>query len=171
MTVNDAAMVHEFRGDPDVVTHLTHPALSLDQVVESLTNAADLWPSADRQRFNLLFAVVLEGIVIGDVHAWNMTESFESASPDHTDAWISYAFNPRYQGRGYAIESIRAVLAWLSTRGTLVVYANCYLGNTPSIKLLEQLGFSEYRRYSAEEDSGGKHTASCRMRLELECAS
>ena len=67
-------MVHTYRGSHEVVTYLTHPALYLDQTRKRLARASDLWRSVEHERFNLTFAVLLDGTVIGDVHAWNMAE-------------------------------------------------------------------------------------------------
>jgi [ribosomal protein S5]-alanine N-acetyltransferase len=73
----DAAAVHEYRSDPDVVGSLTHGPLDLRETQERLAEAAEHWTRADDERFNLTFAVVLDGDVIGDVHAWNTEEAFQ----------------------------------------------------------------------------------------------
>src|SRR5207249_2594697 len=103
--------------------------------------------------------------VIGDLHAWNMAESLQPASSDPADVWIGYAFLPGYHGQGYATEAVASLLDWLLARGARRVFANCYLENTASIRLLWRLGFVEHLRYTAEQDEAGKHKASCRMRF------
>jgi ribosomal-protein-alanine N-acetyltransferase len=165
VAVEDVAMVHAYRGCPEAVAYLTHAALDLDQTRERLARAAALWQSAEKERFNLTFVVLLDGAVIGDVHAWNMAEQFQPASPDPADVWIGYAFNPRDHGHGYATEAMKSLLDWLFAQRAERVFANTYTDNTRSVALLQRLGFKEYRHYTAEQDASGKHLASCRMRL------
>src|SRR5690349_20841391 len=102
VTADDAAAVVEYRGDPAVAAYLPHGPLDPQQTRELLARAEALWASAEQDRFNLLFAVELEGSVIGDVHAWNVAESLQPASDDPADVWIGYAFVPGHQGQGYA---------------------------------------------------------------------
>jgi RimJ/RimL family protein N-acetyltransferase len=133
VAVEDVAMVHAYRGCPEVVTYLTHPALDLERTRQRLARAADLWSSADRERFNLTFAVLRDGTVIGDVQAWNMAEQFQPASPDPAEVWIGYAFSPRNHGHGYATEAMKFLFDWLFARGTERVFANTYTDNTRSV--------------------------------------
>jgi RimJ/RimL family protein N-acetyltransferase len=170
VAVGDAERMQQYRGDPVVAAYLTHPPLDLDQAREFVTRAAALWSAADDERFNLLFAVVLDGVVIGDVHAWNTAESLQPASPDPADVWIGYALDPSHQGHGYAAEAVSALADWLFARGARNVFANCYLDNTSSMRLLERLGFVERLRYTAEQDAAGRHATSCRMRLDRRSA-
>jgi RimJ/RimL family protein N-acetyltransferase len=109
---------------------------------------------------------LLDDTVIGDVHAWNAVEQFQPASPDPAEVWVGYAFNPRYQGHGYATQAMRCLLTWLFERGAKRIFANAYTDNTRSLELLRRLGFEEHLHYTAEQDASGKHLASCRMRLD-----
>lgn len=138
--------------------------MGLDDVRGLIARANSSCPSDDAERFNVFFAVAFGDIVIGDLHAWNTGESLQPATPDPAEVWIGYVFNPRYQGFGYATEAVDALVAWLIARGTRRVFGNCYVDNTPSIALLERLGFREVERYSALQDESGKNLASCRMR-------
>jgi ribosomal-protein-alanine N-acetyltransferase len=165
VAAGDEQSIYAYRGDPVVAAFLTHPPFDVEESREFVERAAALWSTVDDERFNLLFAVVLDGLVIGDVHAWNVAESPQPASPDPADVWIGYAFSPDQQGQGYAIEAVRALIDWLFARGARNVFANYYLENTSSRRLLDRLGFEEDLRYTAEQDACGKHAASCRMRL------
>ena len=163
-------MVHAYRGCPEVVAYLTHLALDLEPARQRFARAAVFWRSADRERFNLTFAVLLDGTVIGDVHAWNMAEQFQPASPDPAEVWIGYAFSPRNHGHGYAAEAMRSLLDWLFAQGAERVFANTFTDNVRSVALLQRLGFQEYRHYTAEQDASGKQLVSCRMRLDRDLA-
>ena len=166
VTAGDAAAVLAYRGDPAVAAYLPHEPLDQQQTRELLDRAEALWASADQERFNLLFAVELDGSVIGDLHAWNTAEPLQPASADPADVWIGYASLPAVQGQGYATEAVASLLDWLLARGARRVFANCYLENTASIRLVQRLGFVEHGRYTAEQDECGKRLASCRMRLD-----
>ncbi|HEX2573979.1 MAG TPA: GNAT family N-acetyltransferase [Polyangia bacterium] len=59
------------------------------------------------------------------------------------DVDLGYAFLPEFWGRGYAVESGAAVLAWgRRTLGLTKVIAVVTPTNAGSIKVLERLGFS-----------------------------
>lgn len=58
------------------------------------------------------------------------------------DVDIGYAFLPEFTGRGYALESARAVLEYgRNTLGFRRIVAVVDQDNAPSIRLLEKLGF------------------------------
>ncbi len=166
VTVADAEMVQRYRGSSEVVTYLTHPVLDLDETRRRLTRAAALWSSLGEERFDLRFAVVRDGAVIGDVRVWNAADPFHPAPADPTDVWVGYAFDPRHQGRGYATEAVGRIVAWLFDRGAERILANCYADNAPSLALLRRLGFTDHLYYPAEQDESGKNLASCRLRLD-----
>ena len=50
-------------------------------------------------------------------------------------------FHSDFHGKGYARESLRAVLGFLRNRGVPFVEAGTALRNTPSLRLLRSLGF------------------------------
>jgi RimJ/RimL family protein N-acetyltransferase len=165
VAIEDAEAIRAYRGDAAVAAYLPHSPLDAAQARQFMERAVSLWSSEGEERFDLRFAVVAEGAVIGDVHAWNTAESLQPASADPTEVWIGYAFNPRHHGRGYASEAVEALVDRVFTRGAQTVFANCYVDNTSSITLLERLGFEEHVRYTAEEDACGKNAPSVRLRL------
>src|SRR6266513_129289 len=114
-----------YRGDPGVAAFLPHEPLDRRQACDLLARAEALWALADQGRFNLLFVVELDDSVIGDVHAWNMAESRQPASPDPADVWIGYASLLGHQGQGYATEAVASLVDWLFDRGAQRIFANC----------------------------------------------
>lgn len=55
---------------------------------------------------------------------------------------IGYSVVPDRRGRGYATEAVSALVAWaLEQPGVSGVVARCTPHNTPSVRLLERLGF------------------------------
>jgi len=161
---DDATAVHAYRGDPAVVAYLTHPPLDLAQVRHRLSRAETAWSSAGEGRFDLLFAVLLDGAVVGDVRARSGGEQGRPVFAGPSAAWIDYAFDPRFGGHGYATEAVRCLLGWLFGHvGT--VYADLYDDNVRSLRLLRRLGFCDDHHLTADEDESGKHLASTRVRV------
>lgn len=63
---------------------------------------------------------------------------------------IGYSIVPDRRGRGYATEAVSALVAWALDRPDVsAVVAGCAAGNTPSIRLLERVGF---RRTGVESE-------------------
>ena len=71
------------------------------------------------------------------------------------DADLGYAFLPEFWSRGFAFESAAAVLEYgRETLGMSKVIALVNPANTPSIKLLEKLGFSFAETVKMEPGGG-----------------
>ncbi len=71
---------------------------------------------------------------------------------------LGYCFHSDFHGKGYARESLGAVLGFLRNRGVPFVEAGTALRNTPSLRLLRSLGF-ELRgteKASFYQDAEGK---------------
>jgi [ribosomal protein S5]-alanine N-acetyltransferase len=163
----DAEAVHAYRGRPDVTEYLVVVTADVDATRERLAAAAQRWRDPMTARFDLAFAIVLDGAVIGDLSAWNVTDDGEPSSPDPAEAYVGYALHPDQQGHGYAAEAVARLLDWLAGRGVTTAYANLFWANAPSLALLRRLGFVEDESLTAEEDTSGHGLASLRMRRDL----
>jgi [ribosomal protein S5]-alanine N-acetyltransferase len=75
-----------------------------------------------------------DGAVIG--HA-----GFHGPPEDVGRAEIGYTVLPVYRGRGYATEAAAALVAYAGEQGIPVVFATVAPGNTPSLRVVEKLGF------------------------------
>lgn len=63
---------------------------------------------------------------------------------DDDHAELGYAFHPAFRGRGYAAESVAALVAWaFEELGVTRVVAGTAAHNTASRRLLTRLGFRE----------------------------
>jgi RimJ/RimL family protein N-acetyltransferase len=164
---SDAPQIHAYRGDPETARYLPGPPLDDRGTRRLVDEAVARWASRPVDgRYNLLFVVVLDQLVIGDLHAWNSRERHQPASADPAEVWIGYAFNPNYRGQGYATEAVRALINWVvDEQRARTVLANCFLDNERSLSLLRALGFTEHVRFSSAQDAIGKQLASVRMRL------
>lgn len=97
---------------------------------------------------HMFFAVCLEGTMIG-YFAFNAREAGHE---------IGYSFHPAYHGRGYAGEALSAILAYLQRLGFTRFFAGTALNNTPSVRLLEHLGFqlTGTEKVSFYKDAAGR---------------
>ena len=80
-------------------------------------------------------AICCGSIVIGYVALHQTEDGYE----------IGYAFHPDYHGKGYAKESISAILNYIKRQGVTQITAQTALKNIPSINLLLSLGFKQTR--------------------------
>lgn len=56
--------------------------------------------------------------------------------------WLGYTVDPRYAGRGYALEAATALIGWIARQGYSAVRAGVLPENIASIRLLNKLGFT-----------------------------
>ena len=107
------------------------------------------WASCADSLEHMFFAVCLDGNLIGYV-AFNSRENgYETG----------YCFHSDYQGKGYAKESLLALIyAIHNIRPGAVITAGTAIENIPSIRLLLSLGFHQTgtEKVSFYKDSEGK---------------
>ena len=89
------------------------------------------WAEVSPKMEHIFFAVCVGGKMIGYIDFHKNTEGYE----------CGYCFHSDYFGNGYAKESIRALMKWLSNKQETRFTVGTALNNTPSVKLLESLGF------------------------------
>lgn len=91
------------------------------------------WAQFSRGVEHVFFAVCLHETVIGYV-AFNIR-------PDGYE--IGYCFHSRYHGKGYARESLSALIEHMRGLGATRFSAGTALDNLPSVRLLASLGFEQ----------------------------
>jgi len=138
----------------------------LDEVHRWLTTApadAEAFRAhfSDPERLAVTLVVELPGTgVIGDVmlrveDAWAQAEVKPQAVG--VQAELGWAMDPAQQGRGYATEAVRAVMAACFTElGLRRVSAGCFAANEASWRMMERLGMrrEEHSRRTALHRSG-----------------
>jgi RimJ/RimL family protein N-acetyltransferase len=73
-------------------------------------------------------------VLIGDM-------GFKGGPDERGMVEIGYSIIPEYQGRGYATEMARALIAWAFSQPDItVVTAECFDDNIGSIRVLEKVG-------------------------------
>ena len=90
------------------------------------------WASAAEGDEHMFFAVCLEGTVIGYA-AFNIREEGYE---------LGYCFRSDFHRQGYAYESLSALTDHLKAKGVKLITAGTALANTPSVRLLDRLGFA-----------------------------
>ena len=99
----------------------------------SVSRRIKRWASFAGSIEHLFFAVCLKDSIIGYVALNRRQEGYE----------ISYCFHSDYHRKGYAKESLSAILETMKTQGTARIEAGTALKNTPSVNLLLSLGFKQ----------------------------
>lgn len=103
-----------------------------DTVSENVRNKIAKWAEVTRNgKDHLFFVSCLEDKVIG----------FTSMNISEGEYDMGYAFLDKYQGKGYAKESLTAILDYMKSIGAKKITAGTALKNSPSVRLLDRLGF------------------------------
>jgi RimJ/RimL family protein N-acetyltransferase len=161
---SDAAAIHRFRGNPAATTYLSHGPLTAEANRGRLAEALALSAASSPEWFNYSWAIVLResGEIVGDARTWNssrLTPSGEVAAGRHPvrHAALAYVVHPDHQHQGYGREAAAALVKWLfAASGTSTVVAGVYEPNTPSIRLLQSLGFQQDPALQTDQQSSGK---------------
>ncbi|WP_294533218.1 GNAT family N-acetyltransferase [uncultured Pseudoflavonifractor sp.] len=89
------------------------------------------WAEASKGTEHIFFSVCLHDAIIGYI-AFNLrADGYE----------IGYCFHSDYHGKGYARESLSALMAYMKDLGAAKLTAGTAINNTPSVRLLTALGF------------------------------
>ena len=107
------------------------------------------WASYESSMEHLFFAVCLNEILIGYAAFNRRDGGYE----------IGYCFHSGYHGKGYAKESISAIISTLKNiQPEVIITARTALENKPSVKLLQSLGFRQTgtEQISFYRDSDGQ---------------
>lgn len=106
------------------------------------------WAEVTRiSKDHMFFVACLDGEVIGFTSMNRCGDGYE----------IGYGFLNSAHGKGYAKESLEALLEYMSQLGVKKVLAGTAIKNTPSVNLLKRLGFElvETERIAFHKDAKG----------------
>ena len=134
-TDRDLDAVFEMERDPEVARYLYWEPRTRDEARAALDRRVRM-TSFDGEPAALRLAVVERdsGLVVGDI-------SLSLRSREHRQGEIGFMFHPEHQGRGYATEAGRAVLALgFETFDLHRVFGSCDARNVASARLMERLG-------------------------------
>lgn len=146
LTAEDAPFVLRLLNDPDWLRFIG------DKSVHSLDDARDYLRKGPiamyaRNGFGLLLTALKDGGVPIGMCGLIRREGL-------ADVDIGFAFLPAFRGRGYALESAKAVMSHgRSVLGLDRIVAIASLDNESSARLLDRLGFRRERRIRLREDA------------------
>lgn len=116
----------------DLSEILTDKDVTYFEPYETFTKEACVQEAVNFSKSEEFFAVVSENKVIGKIYFSG--KGFGSYE-------IGYTFNGKYQGRGYACESVKGMMDYaFHVMGARRIFAEINTRNTKSIKLAERLG-------------------------------
>ncbi len=120
----DHPEVAQYLSAPDVTT-LEAVHARIDRLARGPANSDEIWLNAAIRRSD-------DGAIVGRLEA------------SMYGAWaeLAYLIGPTYQRRGYGREAVRWLIAELRSRGVVELWAAVQPGNSPSLALLEALGFT-----------------------------
>ena len=93
------------------------------------------WAEVSPHKEHMFFAVCSQKEMLGYIDFHKNDDGYE----------CGYCFHSKFHGMGYAKESMRMLMEWLSRNGSTQFMAGTALNNLPSVKLLTSLGFSKIR--------------------------
>jgi ribosomal-protein-alanine N-acetyltransferase len=140
MTDEDAPALFELRSDPAISRYIDRlPSSTMEDVLGFIQKIkkgieGNLW---------LYWAVTVKGSdrLIGTICLWNFV-------PYDDKAELGYELSTAYQGRGFMIEAIRAVVTYgFETIGLMSLEAGVHPENAPSIRTLKRSGFTPVGQY------------------------
>lgn len=143
--------VFSIYSNADTCRYLLHEPWTRDNVEEEFSNKLKENTLGENSKLSL--ACIVDGKVIGDISIWHtgMKDTVE----------IGYVFNPQYAGKGYAYESVNAVIEYLfENQKVHRIQANMDARNLASSKLCEKLGMRKEAHFIKDFWNKGEWTDS-----------
>jgi RimJ/RimL family protein N-acetyltransferase len=150
---SDLDALHAMHSREDVTRYLYWGPRTRDEVRAMLERLA-MMTGFDEQTDALRLAAILRdsGTLIGDV-------SLQRVSREHRQGEIGFVFDPARQGRGYATEATRVMLALgFEDLGLHRIVGRCDGRNVASARLMERLGMRREARLRENEFVKGEWT-------------
>lgn len=132
---DDVTWFHAIRSQPEVVRYLYGEPLTFEEARQKVAQlAASRSFSAEDDWFSAVIVLRDSGDAVGDV-------AFHWVSEQHRTGEVGFTLDPAHQGRGYATEAARAMLAWgFGAFGLHRIIGRTEARNAASARVLEKLG-------------------------------
>ncbi len=148
---NDAEDYFNYMSNPVMADFLTES--NRPKTLEASLEEVRYWGSLFRNKRSFYWAIALK-----ETNQLIGTAGFNTISPSHLRAEISYDLDPAYWGKGLMLKSIKAILKFADNAlGLARVQATVIIDNERSIKLLERCGFNREGILRKYEIVGGIH--------------
>ncbi|HXY71629.1 MAG TPA: GNAT family N-acetyltransferase, partial [Actinomycetota bacterium] len=130
----DAATISAYRSDPEVHRYQGWDSTDVASITEEIEEMAARSPGDPGGWVQFTVEERDGGPLVGDV-------GMSPADGEPGVIKIGYTISPAFQGRGYATEAVRALIAYaFRTLGADVVRAYASAENAPSIRVAEKVG-------------------------------
>jgi RimJ/RimL family protein N-acetyltransferase len=136
--VGDVEIFYAFESDPEAMSRAAFPARDRETFMAHWANTVLPDPSVFTQ------TVVADGEVAGSIVCWD----------EGGQHWLGYWLGRDFWGRGIGTRALRLFLD-REKRRPLV--ADPFVGNTPSVALLEKVGFQRASAPSVPDGRPGAH--------------
>jgi ribosomal-protein-alanine N-acetyltransferase len=131
----DAEAMFPLMGDPEVMAFWDSPEIDDPDLIAEIVRAQAA-ETADGKSYYWAMRGLADGRFIG---ACDLSE----IDPRHRRAEVGFMLGRQAWGQGYALEAMRAVVAFAAANGLRRLLARTHLGNRRSEAVLEKLGFQE----------------------------
>jgi RimJ/RimL family protein N-acetyltransferase len=154
----DAETISAYRTDPEVHRYQGWERTDPDGVRGEIEEMARRAPGAPGGWMQLSVEDRETGQLVGDV-------GLSPAEDDPGVIKIGYTMSPSFQGRGYATEAVRALVAYaFDTLGAEVVRAYASAENLPSIRVAEKVGMQLVERFERRSGDRVRHVVRYELR-------
>lgn len=154
ITAEDRAFLYPIMADPEVMAHWDNDAIDDPDLIDAILagqitdmEAGAAWYWAMRRTDGGGFVGSCD---LSDID-WR-----------HKRAEIGFIMGKDAWGQGYALEAMRAVMAFAASQGIKRVWARTHVGNSRSDSLLERLGFEQEGYLKGHIDRDGERR-DCRL--------
>lgn len=130
LTVSDHSAYFKIFGNPNIALYDDFLPITEEDAVQNVTDIIANY-AANHHEQEFAVALIPENNTIGILYMRH----------EMTRILIGYHFNENYQGKGYAIEAVKAFIAWIYDNYDKKIEALVDFQNLPSIKLLKKTGF------------------------------
>jgi len=130
----DGPTFHEYMSDSEVARYTSLLPISLEQAQEMVENIAGAQVASDAPPLAFVITLRGDGLLIGNCR-------LKRDRDDPSEADIAYFLNRRYWGRGYATETVRALIDYgFGTLGLRRTFGLCVPENVASRRVMEKAG-------------------------------
>ena len=154
MSPSDVNDLYEYQSDPETVKYIPWPARTMDQVKEALDKVLKDVKFEDAGDYlNYAWELKESGKVIGQ-------GNLNYISKEHKRAEVGWVINPKYVGKGLAVEATRALInSAFTDHDFRRVIAYIDIENISSIKLAKALNLRQEASYVEDEWFKGSWTS------------
>jgi len=134
LEINDAQKIFEYRSGPDVSRFQSWGTQSADAIQGYISDLSETEPGKPGSWYQIGIILLPGRELIGDC-------GFQIVETEPSQAEIGIALAPEFQGRGYATESLQALLDYLFLfMGKDRVFGSVDPRNFRSVRMLQRLG-------------------------------